>query len=125
MSVQKPTTEELAYWENILNPGRDTINAQPRTFYSHTLPETLDKLPAKPVSSGGLLWKERIFVNHKKQDRKRRQRIQHQCPCGKEFVGTQRGTYCSRRCIDRFGKRRRRSKSVPQKLPISSEGREQ
>ena len=123
-NVPKPTKEELAYWENILNPGRKPAQPTRNKFQTVLDPDTPDlsgpALPARPSRNGGLLWRERIFTNWGKQERKKRPRVPHVCPtCGLNFEATARAVFCSYRCKDRI--RKRRARSVPRNLPIHSE----
>lgn len=124
MPISKPTKEELSYWDEILNPGRDTINARPNLFYAAPLDEATGvKIPAQPVRNGGILWRDRIFIEDKKQARNRRVKHRHICPsCGRKFDGTRRAKYCGTRCRVRAYDQREAVKRSYAKLTIHSEG---
>lgn len=121
--IEKPTTDQLAYWDELLTPGRKSP-AKPVTprFESRLDESTGANVPAQPVRNGGMLWRERVFINDRKQDRKKKPRLAKTCKsCGRGFNGTLRAVYCSTKCRMRAF----RSGTRYAKLPIHSEGNAQ
>lgn len=111
--IDKPSKEELRHWNEILSkevPFKEERHASLRDTDGV-------KLPAQPVRNGGLFWRERIYTNDIKQERKKKQRRETICEaCDKAFRGTVRSRFCSYKCKDRL--RKRRARLVPPKLPI-------
>lgn len=112
MPIDKPSKEELRHWNEILSkevPFREERHASLRDTDGV-------KLPAQPVRNGGLFWRERIYTNDIKQERKRRQTIPRQChQCRKNFesINHKVANHCSNACRMRAYRARKRYGELP------------
>jgi hypothetical protein len=125
MSVNKASSAQLTEWEALLKS--EGLGDPEKDLNYVSLRDTDGvRIPAQPVRDGGCFWRERAQINwgteHRSRGSVKRPRLSFVCPaCGKGFEGTKRARFCSRTCIDRFGKRRRRARVVPPNLRMLSE----